>query len=169
MLFLLFLNVIVFSFLYFSLLRCLLLISRFVRGLSLSLSFVVYTIRNKEWLLPLDSKMRCLYSSNVFMVILSKFVFESWVANEAPYYFVMQPWFDLFVFIHIYFESYTTIFIEGILYVFYVYLVLLFYITVSFGAILYSGLWFFIGHGCFFLFGYLVLFIFFFFFHLVCT
>lgn len=166
MLFLLFLNVIVFSFLYFSLLRCLLLISRFVRGLSLSLSFVVYTIRNKEWLLPLDSKMRCLYSSNVFMVISSKFVFESWVANEAPYYFVMQPWFDLFVFIHIYFESYTTIFIEGILYVFYVYLVLLFYITVSFGAILYSGLWFFIGHGCFFLFGYLVLFIFFFFFSL---
>jgi len=93
----------------------------------------------------------------VFIVIPFKFVSESWVANEAPYYFVMQPWFDLFFFIYIYFDSFTTVFASGIVYCFYVYLLLLLYITIFFGALLYSSLWFFIGYGCFLLVGCLAL------------
>lgn len=107
-------------------------------------------------------KKRVLYFSHVLSVVPFGFVIESWVANEAPYYFVMQPWFDLVFFVSVFFNSTVFFFAYGIVYSFYLYLISVLSSIMFFNVILDSGLWLFTLSGGFVIFCYLVLFFMFF-------
>ena len=107
----------------------------------------------------LKNGFRCYFG--IFAISPSKFVIELWAANEAPYYLCVQLWFDLLFFLFMFLDSISFVFVASILYIFYIYLISFSYLTIFFGAIVYSSLWFFILGGCFMVFCCLMLFIFF--------
>jgi hypothetical protein len=90
-----------------------------------------------------------------------EFVFESWVANGAPYHFVIQSWIDLLFFTSIFWDLLGVPFMHGIVYNFYVYLILIVYLTTFFDGVVNSVIWILVWYGGFGFFNFLSLFLFF--------
>lgn len=100
------------------------------------------------FMLHMNFKKSFRYYFCIFTIIPSKFVIELWVANEAPYYLFVQLWFDLLFFFHLFLDLTAFVFVANIAYILYIYLIAFGYLTIFFGALLYSSLWFFVLYGC---------------------